>query len=155
MIYYNISFKIFLRIPLCPYFLKQKDQAPYYLHHSFQRLNTSHMIYLPFKELLKLTPFTLFSPKCKGLCYGNLFLQLSTSYMIYYKIPFKYFFISPFSSVFSEIKGSAPYYSSSFISMTEYKSCDIYNIIQSLLLILCLPLSLNVIVRVYLIMCTT
>jgi len=30
-----------------------------YLHHSFQRLNTSRMIYnnLPFKQLLKLTPF--------------------------------------------------------------------------------------------------
>ena len=94
----------------------------------------------------------------KGHCYNNLFLKPNTSYMIYimyYKIPFKYFFISLFSSVFSEIKGSAPYYSSSFISMTEYKSCDIYNIIQSLLLILFLPLSVNVIVRVYLIMCTT
>jgi hypothetical protein len=90
----------------------------------------------------------------KGHCYNNLFLKPNTSYMIYYKIPFKYFFISPFSS-FSEMKGSAPYYLSSFISMTEYKSCDIYNIIQSLLLILFLPLSVNVIVRVYLIMCTT
>jgi hypothetical protein len=91
----------------------------------------------------------------KGHCYNNLFLKPNTSYMIYYKIPFKYFFISPFSSVFSEMKGSAPYYSSSFISMTEYKLCDIYNIKQSLLLILFLPLSVNVIVRVYLIMCTT
>ena len=150
MLYYNISFKIFLRIPLCPYFLKQKDQAPYYLHHSFQRLNTSHMIYnnLPFKQLLKLTPFTLFSPKCKGLCYGNLFLQLSTSYMIYYKIPFKHFINNPSWPVFSEMKGPVHYYYHvSFISMavnTSYMTTMIYNpllYIQSSNLIPFYPLS--------------
>ena len=56
-----VNFKNIQEYPVCPYILKQKDQAPYYLHHSFQRLNTSHMLYnnLPFKQLLTLTPFTM------------------------------------------------------------------------------------------------
>ena len=43
--------------PLCSYFLKQKYQAPYYLHHSFQRLNTSHVIYI-YIFIMKLPLYT-------------------------------------------------------------------------------------------------
>jgi len=77
MIYTTTYFsKIFKRIPSCPYFLKQKDQAPYYLHHLFQWLNTSHDIQQPaFQKFFKRTPFTLFSPKCKGRCSHHLFHQ--------------------------------------------------------------------------------
>ena len=75
-----------------PLFSERKRSSHYYLHYFFQGLNTSHMIYNnpPFKQLLKLTTFTLFSPKCNCLCYRNLFVQQSTRYMIYYKIPFNF-----------------------------------------------------------------
>ena len=36
-----------------------------------------------FQTFHKTEPSLLFSPKCKGLCYCNSFLQTSTSYIIF------------------------------------------------------------------------
>jgi hypothetical protein len=118
VIYYNISFKIFKRTPLCPYLLKQKDQVHYKLNHSFQRLNTSHMIYSnpPFKHLLNTTPFT---PEYKALCYPNVFLQPNTIVIWYYKIRFRHILITPFGPYFPKWNGQ-PFMTSVGISWPRY-----------------------------------